>query len=121
LKSQQNPVCALKQSVVKVPCNPCALAHAGLERQVELMLQLPDTPQVHRPQQRQQDARAESAKPIRLVVRWGNGELDGISLLVPNATVVARHHAKPVGAWCEIGVLCMSHVDYLFPVMILPL
>ena len=53
LEPEQHSVEALQQSVVKVACNPCAFADARLERHVELMLQLPDTPLVRRPHQRQ--------------------------------------------------------------------
>ena len=66
---------ALQQSVVKLARNPCALADARVQRHLELMMQLPQTPLVGRPQ-KSQEHRAEGAKPIRLVVRGCDGEIE---------------------------------------------
>ena len=65
------------------------------------MMQLPETRLIGRPQQRHKEHRAERAEPVRLVVRRGDGELQGIALLVPHPAVVAGDHAKAVGARSE--------------------
>src|SRR5271167_4877867 len=61
LKTEQQSVKSLQQSVVKLPRNPRAFAHARLQRHVELLVQVPDTQLVSRPQQYQKQGRAEAA------------------------------------------------------------
>ena len=112
---------ALQQSVVQIAGDTCALADARVQRHIELMMQLPDTEQVDRPQQRPKCDHTESAKPIRLVVRRGDGELQGIALLVPYSAVVARDHAKAVMAGRKVRVLRLAVVDHFPPVLILAL
>ena len=87
---------ALQQSVVKLPRNPCALADARLQRHLELMMQLPDTPLVRRPQQCQEEHRAEGAKPVRLVVRRSDGEIQLGGAIVPDAVTIGCDHAKRI-------------------------
>ena len=63
LEPQQQPVEALQQCVVQLPGDSCPLPHARLEGHVELVMQLPDTQLVTRPQQRHKHSRARTAKP----------------------------------------------------------
>jgi hypothetical protein len=68
LKAQQYTVEALEQSIVKLASNPRTFADAGIQRHLELTMQLPDPPLISRPQQRQKSESAEGAKPVRLVI-----------------------------------------------------
>ena len=51
METQQQTVKALKQSVMKITCNPCTLADPSIHGHFELMFQLPQTPFISRPQQ----------------------------------------------------------------------
>ena len=62
LEPQQQTMEALKQSVVKVPRDACALADTRLQRHGELMMQLPDTQLVGCPQQRQKQQPRRAAR-----------------------------------------------------------
>ena len=104
LEAEQQTVEALQQSVVKLPRNPCALAHTRLKRHVELMLQLQDTPLVRRPQQRHKEDRAEGAEPIRLVVRRSDGKIQLCGTIVPDAVTIACDHVKGILSRRQIRV-----------------
>ena len=75
MEPQQNTVEALKESVVKIPGNPCALAHARVECHLELMVHVPDTQLVSEPQYRQQHRRAQTAELPRGIPRRKNANL----------------------------------------------
>ena len=51
LEPEQQSMKALQQSVVQVPGNSCSLADSRLQRHLEIMMQLPDSQLVGRPQQ----------------------------------------------------------------------
>ena len=98
LESQQQTMKALEQRVVELPRNTCALADARLERERERVLHLTHPELVRRPQQCRKQTDAQGTKPVRLVVRRGDGESERVPLVVPHPTVIARGHAKPVVA-----------------------
>src|ERR1019366_9401658 len=62
LEPQQQTVKALQQSVMQLERNACALVDTRVQRHLELMTQLLETPLVARPQQRYKEHRTEGAK-----------------------------------------------------------
>ena len=110
---------ALKQGVMKLSRNSCAFADTRIQGHLKLVMQALHAVLVSRPQEQQKRGRTQPAKPVCLVVRRRNRELQSISLLVPHAAVVARDHAKAVRTWWEIRVLHLADVDHLSPVAIL--
>src|ERR1700723_490173 len=112
---------ALKQGVVKVTRNSGALIDTRAQCHLELMMHLPQTPLVGRPQQRQDEGCAEGAKPIGLPVGRGHRKIEECVLFVPRSAVVRGFDAESVMARREIRVLNLSVVDHLAPIAILPL
>src|SRR5208337_4870766 len=86
---------------------------------VELMLQLPDTPLVRRPQQRQEERRAEGAKPIRLVVRGCHGEIQPCRGIVPQAVTVGRDYAKRILPGRQVRIEGLAACTGVVPVMVI--
>ena len=72
LESQQHAVEALKQSVVKVSGNACALAHARIQCHLELMVQVPNPQLVSEPNYCQQHRRAKTEELPRGIPRRKN-------------------------------------------------
>ena len=75
MEPQQHAVEALKQSVVKVPGNACALAHARIQCHLELMVQVPDPQLVSEPKYCQQHRREKTAEMPRGIPRRKNANL----------------------------------------------
>src|SRR5215470_8065532 len=80
---------------------------------------MPETELVGHPQQRKEGGRADGAKYIRLIKRWGDGKLQRIAGLVPYPAVVARDHPKAVMPGSKVCVLRLAFVDHFLPVLIL--
>ena len=74
------------------------------------------------PHHRHKREHTQHAEPIRLPVRRGNGELQGIALLVPHTAVVAGDDAEAVGARSEgSSTARWRSLTDLSPVIVLPL
>ena len=111
---------ALQQGVVKITCNSRTLADPRLQCHLKLMMHLPQTPLVGRPQQSQDGDCAEGAKPIGLPVRRGHRKVEERALFVPHSAVVRGFDAESVMVRREIRVLNLAFVDHLAPVAVLP-
>ena len=92
VKPQQNTVEALKESVVEISGNPCALAHARVQCHLELMVQVPDTQLVGEPQHRQQHRRAQTAEMPR-------GMYHGGRMRICSATPLSFQSPRVARAW----------------------
>src|SRR5271165_2524832 len=99
--------------------NACALADTRVQRDLELMMQLPDTPLVGRPQQRQKEHRAEGAKPVCLVVRGCDGEIQLCRGIVPHAVTVGRDYAERILPGRQICVKRLPARTGVVPVMVI--
>ena len=97
------------------------LGHAGVQREGEVVVQLPDSDAVDRPHDAQTEHCAERAEPIRLIVCGCDRELQRIALLVPHPAVVACDYAEAVGPRRQVGILSLTVIHHLSPVGILPL
>ena len=104
---------------MQVPRDPCALAHARLQRHLELMMQLPDAQLVRRPEQRQKEARAESAKPIRLVIRRNDEEIQLGGAFVPDAVAIRCDHAEGILPGRQIRVERLPARASLVPITVI--
>jgi hypothetical protein len=71
-----------------------SFTHPCFDGRVEFSLQLPDAQLIRRPQQRQEGCPAEGAKPIRLVIRRRDGEIQLGGALIPDAVAIGCDHAK---------------------------
>src|SRR5271166_5387366 len=104
---------------MQLACNACALADTRVQRYLELMLQLPDTPPVGRPQQRRQEHRAEGAKPVCLVVRGCDGEIQPCRGIVPHAVTVGRDYAERILPGRQIRIEGLAACTGVAPVMVI--
>src|SRR5271165_12790 len=82
------------------------------------MKQLPDTPPVGRPQQQQKEARAEGAKPVCLVVRGCDGEIQPCRGLVPHAVTVGRDYSERILPGRQVSVERLPASTSVVPVTV---
>src|ERR1700757_4179345 len=94
----------LKQSVMKIAGNTRTLTDTRIERQFELMAQLPQTQLVGSPQQRQKKHCAKNAKPRCIPPRGRDHNGQRYSLLVPYAVAVRPLHSEDISSRIEVGV-----------------
>src|SRR4030095_16043939 len=80
----------------------------------------PETPPPGRPQQPRKHGDAQGAKPVRLIHRGRDGEIQHRARLVPHAIVVRRRDVKPVVTRREIRIAYRALVDDISPTWILP-
>src|SRR5271166_2670183 len=104
---------------MQVACNACALADPRLQRHFELLMQLPDTPLIRRPQQRPKEARAEGAKPVCLVVRRRDGEIQPCRAIVPHAVTVGRDYAERILPGRQIRIEGLAASTGVVPVAVI--
>src|SRR5580658_2228081 len=98
LKTQQQSIETLQQSIVQVSRDPRPLADARFQRHVELPLQMLKTKLIERPQQQNRNSHARNAEPDRLVPGRRDAEVQSCSFFVPDAVVVAGDHSKAIVA-----------------------
>ena len=89
--------------------------HIELRRSVARYLQLMDPPQEHD----KKAATHASRKPVRLIPRRRDHEIKRLAVFVPHAAVVAGKNAKLVVLRRQVGVLHVTDVDQLSPVLVL--
>src|SRR5208283_723008 len=96
LEAQHESLNGLQQIIVQLARDTHTLIQAGLAGDLKLLLELPDTESVRRPQQHKRNGRANGPKPIRLVVRRSDGKIQLGSPTVPDAVTIACDHAKGI-------------------------
>src|SRR5271169_3047630 len=104
LKTEQQSVKSLQQSIMQIPRDAGPLADALFQTHVELVRHLPEAEPIERPQRYPKNCYAGEAEPIRLVPGWHNAEIQGGACLIPDAVVIARDYAEAVVAGSEIVV-----------------
>ena len=104
LESQQQTVKALKERIVQLPRDACALVDAFVEASVVLACDLADAGTIGPPHQAKERRDDERLEPARLVIRRRDREFQCRAHLVPHAAIVARHDAEPVGGGPKIGI-----------------
>ena len=63
---------------------------------------------------------AERAKPVRLIHRGRNGEIQHRARLVPDTAVIGSHDAEAIGLGRQVGVERLAAVAGFLPVAVLP-
>src|SRR5208337_808506 len=110
----------LQQSVVQIARDPCALTDPCVQRHIELLLQLPDSQLVGRPQQCNESGHTQRPKPIRLVISRSDGEIESGGAIIPDAVTVGCSHAKRIPARRQICKERLPSRTGLVPVTVVP-
>src|SRR5580704_13429432 len=108
----------LQQRVVQFPGDARTFIDTRFHARVKSLRDLMEPVPVERPKQYEKSGHARHAEPGGLIVRRGDGKIEGRAGLVPHTAVVAGHHAEAVAAWIEIGIECLPFIDDLLPVAI---
>ena len=106
----------LQQRVVQIAGDARALVDALFQARVEFLRDLMEAVPVQRPEQSQKSGRARRLEPSGLIVRRGDGKIEGRAGLVPHAAVIAGHHAEAVIAWRKIVIERLPFIADVLPV-----
>src|SRR5580704_9898759 len=71
---------------------------------------------VQTPEQSQKSDRARRLEPTRLIIRREDGKIEGRTGFVPDAAVIAGHHAETVIAWRKIVIERLPFIANVLPV-----
>ena len=96
-----------------------SFTHPCFDGRVEFSLQLPDAQLIRRPQQRQEGCPAEGAKPIRLVIRRRDGEIQLCRGIVPQAVTVGCDSAKRILPGRQVRIEGLAACTGVVPVMVI--
>ena len=89
---------ALQQRIVQISGDACPLADARFQPMLNCSRHLMEAKPIQAPEQCQKSGHARRTEPGGLVVRRGDGEIQGRAGLVPHAAVIAGDHAEAVVA-----------------------
>src|ERR1700722_7114708 len=93
----------------------------GLKLHVQFLRDLMKTKPVQRPERCQNTRHARYPEPGGLIVRRGDGKIEGCTNLVPHTTVVACGDVEVVASWRKIGIKRLAATARILPVAIVPL
>ena len=104
LKPEHQPLKTLQQRVMQIAREAGSLADAFVQAHVEFARDLMEPVPVQPPEQCQKSDGAQTPGTSGLIIRRGDGEIEGCAGLVPHAAVIAGHHAEAVIAWRKIVI-----------------
>src|SRR5208283_2993439 len=84
----------------------------------QLFVQSADAKLINRPEDRQKREHAQRAKPRRLPVRRGDGEVQERARLVPHPAVIASRHAEAIVAGSKIRIERLPAIADVLPIAI---
>src|SRR5208337_1339774 len=116
---KQQSLQTLEQSIMELASDTGSFTHPCFDGRVEFPPKLPDAQLVGRPEQRQKEARAESAKPIRLVIRRSDEEIRLGGAFAPDAVAIRCDHAEVILAGRQIRVKRLPTRTGIVPVTVI--
>ena len=100
---------------MQIPCDAGSLGDALFQTHVEVAPHVLQTQLIKHAKQCQKSGGARHAEPGGLVIRRGDGEIEGCAGLIPHAAVVAGDHAEAVVARRKIRIECLPAIAHVLP------
>ena len=118
VEQEQDSLKILQQRVVEVTRDAGSLGDTRVQCHLQLSSQLPETQLPGRPQQPREQGGAQRAKPVRLIHRGRNGEIQRRARLVPDTAVIGSHDAEAIGPGRQVGVERLAAIAGFLPVVV---